>query len=207
VDRASKRLAIQGFAGPVLGIGLGSSRPTKCWAIERYAEVAVRWCRETGGSVVAFSGPGESARGLGFLRAADEVLRRATFASGDERILVRARLGLEAELDLRALASVLSRCSVFLGNDSGPRHLAVACGVPTVTLFGPEDPFEWHPYPKERHPRFFVESLACRKDGDPGMPPWCSLDVCVKEAHRCMTGIGVDAVLDECKRVAQERGA
>jgi ADP-heptose:LPS heptosyltransferase len=115
---------------------------------------------------------------------------------------VRARLGLETALELRLLTAMLAQCTVFLGNDSGPRHLAVSVGVPTVTLFGPEHPFEWHPYPLDRHPRFFIEPLECRRDGAPGMPAWCGLNVCVEQAHRCMAMIGTDAVLAECMRLA-----
>lgn len=33
-----------------------------------------------------------------------------------------------------------------LGNDSGPRHIAAASGAKTLTLFGPEELREWHPY-------------------------------------------------------------
>jgi heptosyltransferase-2 len=202
VTRAEQRLELQGFASPLLGIGLGSSRATKCWSLERFAEVSVRWATDTGGSVVAFVEAGERERGLGFLKAVDESLRRLV-PEIRARAAVRARIGLETLLDIRFLAAMLSRCAVLLGNDSGPRHLGVAVGLPTVTLFGPEHPFEWHPYPLDRHPRFFIEPLECRKDAQPGMPAWCALDVCVEQGHRCMALIGVDAVLEECKRVSR----
>jgi hypothetical protein len=39
------------------------------------------------------------------------------------------------ELGVGALAALLERCDVLLGNDSGPRHLAQALGTPTVGLF------------------------------------------------------------------------
>lgn len=199
-EKARERLQVQGFGGKILGLGLGASRLTKSWAIDRYAEVAVRWCRATGGTAVAFVAPDERDRGLLFLRAIDEQLRQQ-MPEATERASVRARLGLETALELRLLAALIAECAVFVGNDSGPRHLAVALGVPTVTLFGPEHPFEWHPYPQERHPRFFIEPLECRKDGAPGMPAWCALEICVEQAHRCMAMIGTDAVLDECLRV------
>ncbi|HUP58056.1 MAG TPA: glycosyltransferase family 9 protein [Bdellovibrionota bacterium] len=201
IARASERLGLQGFTGRVLGLGLGSSRPTKCWPVDRFAEVAVRWCKDAGGSAVAFAGPGERERGLEFLKGIDEALR-AHVPDVRERAVIRARIGLETSLDLRFLTAMLGRCAVVLGNDSGPRHLAVAAGVPTVTLFGPEHPFEWHPYPLERHPRLFMEPLECRKDAEPGMPAWCGIEVCVEQAHRCMTMIGADPVLVECLRVA-----
>jgi heptosyltransferase-2 len=40
------------------------------------------------------------------------------------------------------LLVLMDRSSIFIGNDSGPAHLAALCGVPTFTLFGPQLP-EW----------------------------------------------------------------
>lgn len=48
-------------------------------------------------------------------------------------------------LNLHALATVLSRASLYVGNDSGVTHLAAALGVPTIALFGPTDPRSWAP--------------------------------------------------------------
>jgi len=40
------------------------------------------------------------------------------------------------------LVELTDRAAVFIGNDSGPGHLAAFCGVPTFTIFGPQLP-EW----------------------------------------------------------------
>jgi heptosyltransferase-2 len=40
------------------------------------------------------------------------------------------------------LLALIDHCGAFVGNDSGPGHLAAMCGVPTFTLFGPQLP-EW----------------------------------------------------------------
>jgi ADP-heptose:LPS heptosyltransferase len=79
-------------------------------------------------------------------------------------------------------------------------------GVPTVTLFGPEHPLEWHPYPQDRHPRLFIEPLHCRVNQEPGSPPWCGLFDCIVEAHQCMTRISVDNVSDQIRRVYSDYG-
>ncbi len=41
---------------------------------------------------------------------------------------------------------LLAGASLFLGNDSGPAHMAAAFGVPSVVLFGPSDPIVWAPW-------------------------------------------------------------
>ncbi len=47
--------------------------------------------------------------------------------------------------DLYELACWLSGARVYIGNDSGPTHLAAATGAPVVALFGPSDPTVWAP--------------------------------------------------------------
>jgi len=56
------------------------------------------------------------------------------------------------------LFAVVDRAGVFIGNDSGPGHLAAFCGVPTFTLFGPQLP-EWFAplHPAAR----WLEGKAC----------------------------------------------
>ncbi len=39
----------------------------------------------------------------------------------------------------------MSLADVYVGNDSGPSHLAAALGVPTLAVFGPTDPGSWRP--------------------------------------------------------------
>jgi hypothetical protein len=47
--------------------------------------------------------------------------------------------------DLAEVGSWLARAAVYIGNDSGISHMAAACGVPVVALFGPTDPRVWSP--------------------------------------------------------------
>lgn len=47
--------------------------------------------------------------------------------------------------DAPALAAALAGARAFVGNDSGPTHLAAMLGVPTVALFGPSDPAVFGP--------------------------------------------------------------
>ena len=54
-----------------------------------------------------------------------------------------------AGASLQGLKTLLSRASLFIGNDSGPAHMAAAFGVPAVVLFGPSDPGIWSPWKTE----------------------------------------------------------
>jgi heptosyltransferase III len=47
---------------------------------------------------------------------------------------------------LSDLQAVLSKAAIFLGNDSGPAHLAAAFGIPSVVLFSTSNPAIWGPW-------------------------------------------------------------
>ncbi len=81
------------------------------------------------------------------------------------------------------LSTLIDRAAVFIGNCSGPGHLAAICGVPTFTLYGPSL-LEWF---APLHPQAeMFEGKAC-----PYKP--CS-DYCRFTAARCLWDITVDEV-------------
>jgi ADP-heptose:LPS heptosyltransferase len=50
---------------------------------------------------------------------------------------------------LREVKSLMSEAQLFIGNDSGPAHIAAAFGIPVVVLFGPSNPVTWAPWRTE----------------------------------------------------------
>ncbi len=52
----------------------------------------------------------------------------------------------------------MSGASLFVGNDSGPAHMAAAFGVPVVVLFGPSNPVTWAPW------RTAAQVMTARED-------------------------------------------
>jgi ADP-heptose:LPS heptosyltransferase len=81
------------------------------------------------------------------------------------------------------LLALVDRAGAFVGNDSGPGHLAAFCGVPTFTLFGPQLP-EWF---APLHPASeWLEGKAC-----PYKP--CS-DYCRFPLPHCMVNCSEEEV-------------
>ena len=66
------------------------------------------------------------------------------------------------KVGLEQLPMALSQASYYIGNDTGLKHICVALGLNTYTFFGPEEPFEWHPYNTKKHKYFYLEKLSCR---------------------------------------------
>jgi ADP-heptose:LPS heptosyltransferase len=201
LERARMRIEQMGLYGPILGLGIGASRDTKIWPIERFATMAIRWCDQYRGSVIVYHTRGEEALSRRFFDALDRKLVE-WYADPSARKAVRSRILAEVQLPLRLLASTLKLNTLYLGNDSGPKHLAVAVGTRTITLFGPEDPYEWHPYSRDEHPIHYIEGLKCRNDQLPGFRPWCGLHQCFIEEHRCMRFISEDEVFRTVEHMA-----
>ena len=110
------------FAILTPGAGWGA----KCWPAERYGEVA-RALNKDGLKVFVNAGPGEEA-------LAQEV---AGASAGAAQVVSSS---------LPQLLALIRRASLFIGGDTGPLHLAVACGVPVVAIYGPTNPARNGPY-------------------------------------------------------------
>jgi heptosyltransferase-3 len=176
-------------------LGLGASRSTKRWPadlVARFSELLRD--RLSFGSVFVV-GPEDAEQEF-----AGQVLNHLRVKGFKPQATNKAEGGIlfESGLTIRQLAALLGEVRAYVGNDSGPKHLAVAVGTPTVTIFGPEDPGEWHPYDRLKHPLFFIEGLNCRKE-DGGR--WCSLSECIVEKHRCMKNVDPIDVLQTMERL------
>ena len=104
----------------------GSTWPDKAWPEERWGRLMCGLDRERTGELLVVCAPGEAAMSG---RVAD---------AGQSRLL--------PPLDIPALSSLLQRARLYVGNDGGILHMAVAHAVPTVGLFGPTEPDIWFPY-------------------------------------------------------------
>lgn len=52
---------------------------------------------------------------------------------------------------LARVKSLISGAALFIGNDSGPAHIAAAFGVPVIVIFGASDPVTWAPWRTDAH--------------------------------------------------------
>lgn len=112
-----------------------ASEPAKVWPVKRFIEIA-KHLREAGGLEPVFlAGPVDNAAAFSEFR----VWRNAPLAD---------------------VKSLMSGASLFVGNDSGPAHVAAAFGVPVVVLFGPSDPVTWAPWRTEAQVMTSPEDIA-----------------------------------------------
>ena len=114
--------------GPLIAIHPGSPIALKRWLPERYAELA-DWLIAQKRAHILFVGVEDE------IPIITEIQARMRGAS----------INIAGKTTLTQLASILQACNVFIGNDSGPMHLAAAVGTQTIGLYGPGDPTRFGP--------------------------------------------------------------
>ena len=113
-------------------IHAGAAYETKRWAVEHFRVVGKEIERSHGLRPVFVLGPGD-------VGLAEEL----------------SEFDVRGALPLTELKSLLAGAQLFVGNDSGPAHVAAAFGVPAVVIFGSSDSAVWHPW---RTPHRVIET-------------------------------------------------
>lgn len=195
--QAAGALAAEGLApGGFAVVHAAASTPGKQWEDERFVEVCAHlWRRHRLRAV--FTGS-EADRGRCGAIAAAARAAAAGGASVPEPVNFCGRTGLRVDL------AIFRQARLFVGVDSGPMHMAVACGVPVVALFGPTDPGQWGPYEPGRRDgaarRAEPLSEVVRSPEPCGA---CRHETCPD--RRCMRAITTGAVLAAIDRRLAER--
>jgi ADP-heptose:LPS heptosyltransferase len=171
-DRAlgEELLSRSGASGrPVVAIHPGASWVDRRWPVERFAQVTGT-LHQRGAWVVALGGPGDQPSVAALAEAGAVPISTA---------------------NVRDLARVVAVSDVFLGNDSGPIHVAAACGTPLVGIYGPTPPELVGPDPLHPRAKVLGHRLACSpclmNSRDPAARcerpygTWCMEQVSVEE--------------------------
>lgn len=164
------------------GSNPGMDLPEKRWLPERFAALADRLQRDAGAVIVLLGGPGDRAL-CG--QVAREMRTPSIDLSGDTPFAERGAL--------------LRRAALFVGNDSGPTHLAVAVRCPVVAIFGPTDVGLYGPYRAQA--RVARRPLACSPCFVHGHFPPCP------NQHACMRELAVEEVYRACRALLPETAA
>lgn len=105
---------------------------------------------------------------------------------------------------LNELPRYFSESLIYIGNDTGLKHLSVATKIPSITIFGPEPTTEWHPYDERKHIAFFKEGLSCRtRSGH-----YCGLNDCdliSDDFLQCQKLISVESVFETAKKIIDQQ--
>lgn len=160
----------------LVGIAPGATYgAAKKWFPDRFATVADRLSEEFSAQILLFGSSGDQ-------ESTQSVSRYAKHALAD----------LAGMTTLREAISLISRCRLFISNDSGLMHVAGALGVPTLAIFGSTNPITTSPPGKK--------SVVVHKDlpCSPCLKTNCPTD------FQCMDLIGVDDVYGTARWMIQK---
>jgi heptosyltransferase III len=168
----AQSLLTPGDNRPVISLSPVSRREYRRWPLENFAKLGDMISRNTNARIIIIVGPGEEEVGTSVCK----LMKSQSLVLKVER------------LDL--LGAIFEKVSLHIGNDNGPKHIAVAVGTPTLAIFGSDSPISWTYPDPERH-----QYLSC-------------IDYCGsckkgvhKPGHECIGKIPVEIVWDKVSQM------
>jgi lipopolysaccharide heptosyltransferase II len=169
--------------------GSGGYSTARRWAPERFAQLANTLFHDVGGQIFLMGGPEEV------------TLHQQIMDMLASNIPVRSLAG---KGSIKVAAAVLELIDLFIGNDAGLMHLAVAVNTPTVAIFGLSNHKAWGPYtgdPTSKRATVVHLDLPCMpcfyRDHKLGTPEGCA-------TRDCLAMLGVDLVATAARKMLQE---
>jgi ADP-heptose:LPS heptosyltransferase len=153
---------------PRVVIHAGSGYPSKRWPFENFKALIQKIDREALAQIVLIGTEAEKD------------------AAPDLKVSSERLIDLRGKTALQDLPVLLDVCDVFIGNDSGPAHIAAAQGLEIILLVsGTNDIRLWHPW---------TDRLTLLQHEVPCSP--CEVEICPVEGHPCVEEITVDQAFD-----------
>jgi heptosyltransferase-1 len=149
-----------------------TTRPQKHWFEERWAELAARLCAELGITPVLLGGPSDH-------EAAERIADDA-----DGRVV-----NLAGRTSLTEAAALIDRADLLVAVDTGLGHMGIACGTPSLLLFGSTCPYLDS---TRANARVLYHRLPCSP---------CKRRPTCGGAFTCMREIGVSEVLAAARAI------
>ncbi|HVC82059.1 MAG TPA: glycosyltransferase family 9 protein [Chloroflexota bacterium] len=169
---------------PLVVLQPGAGSPLKAWPPERLAAAGAVLARELGARVVVSGSASEH----GLVQQVCDMLPEGG-------------LNLAGALRWTELEALLARATLVVGLDSGPLHLAVAAGTPSVALFGPADPAQFGPWGSPARHRVVTAALPCRPCR---RLDWCALEPEGTGPPPCMRAISVEELVEAARLAVRE---
>lgn len=158
----------------------GALNPIRMWPAERFAQLADLIVHHFGARILLCGS------------ASDKQM-----AEMISRLTCIAPASLVGKITLRQLAGVLHSSALYIGNESGPLHLAVASGTPTVCILGGGHFGRFYPYPGANRHRAVFETMPCYHCNWQCIyeEPHCIRDIAIDQAWKTVRGLMEEIVI------------
>lgn len=162
---------------PIIALFPGASWDAKLWPYDFYAQLADNILDHYPARIV--------------------ICGAAADVQGVEKVQAKMHgqaLNLAGKTTLRELAAVFEECALFIGNDTGPLHIAVSVGTPTLGIIGGGHFGRFYPYGDLSRHRMVNKQMDCY---------YCDWK-CIHDTVRCIQEITVEDVWRETQRMMEE---
>jgi heptosyltransferase-2 len=161
----------------LIGINPGAAHgPAKRWLSERFAEVGDELVKKHNARIVIFGSPDER-----------------KIATGVAEMMRFKPLNFAGKTNLRQLAAIISRCQLFITNDTGNMHIAAAVGTPVIAIFGSTDSRRTAPWGNSHI--IVQKKIRCSP---------CMKKICPRRHYKCLKMIEVQDVLRAIEQQLQK---
>jgi lipopolysaccharide heptosyltransferase II len=158
---------------------LSAFQPSKIWPLDRFVATARRLQNENNAQILIIGGK------------TDADLSREFVVQFAQPVLMAV-----GELPLTVTAAALARCSVLIGNDSGPAHIAAVVGCPVVVIFGHGNPAAFGP--RSSRAILLRSPIPC--------DPLCD-NFCARPATCSLLDVSVDLVVASARSLINSKHA
>lgn len=128
LQSARRRLRHQGIRGPFVLIHPAATEESKRWSSHKFAQVIKHLARRYDLPSVVI------------------VARHEAHLAENIKGFAASAVHTMSDLNIKEVIALAAQASLFIGNDSGPAHIAAATGCPTIVIFGSSDPDVWRPW-------------------------------------------------------------
>ena len=163
---------------PIVGIHPGAYYETQRWPPESFATLGKQLLKAKEADLILF----------GSIQDKELIDSISSIVNNKE---MRAYIA----CDLRKFASLLSCCHLFICNNSGPLHIAIAANIPTISFMGPTIKDRWMPT-GDMHTVLRVDNLPCIG---------CNSGICEIETHDCMRLITPSMVINVIENFLKQK--
>ena len=123
---------------PIIALGINSRDDYKQWPLDHFAEIAKWLIRQFNAQIFVFFGPGEERYSKRLKPLLSEKEQQSVF----DNIHTQS---------IRELATIFAHCQLYVGNDTGPRHIAQALDIPAFAIVSPaSNKLAWIPWKNSR---------------------------------------------------------
>ncbi len=148
---------------------IGARRELRRWPLKNYAALAT-YLKEQRQLEVIFCGD------KGDRNSIEQI----------QKIIPFTTFSVAGDFSLSEFSGLVSKASLFVGNESGPLHIAAVAGIPSLGLFGPGEPLVF--YPQGKRTAFLHHVLECNP---------CDQVHCVHPDNPCINRISIEEVKEK----------